>query len=222
MQKQIWSWSFPHHQKRYELIGGAAQFAATYPFPPYQFNLLQKVFTQIRQMGSSGKHLASGERSLLDAFQIAALALKDDVVGQLAPFHLFYRAIERFLDTAVSQVVIQAGTNDRLDAFDLNLLKTLFMVKYLKELRANVENLTTLSLEHVEQDRLVDPRADHVSLLDERSPPVLELRQQVDPRAAPGGALGLDDGPLARLVGLEVRALVREDRRGIDRVLELG
>lgn len=29
VQKQIWSWSFPHHQKRYELIGGAAQFAAT-------------------------------------------------------------------------------------------------------------------------------------------------------------------------------------------------
>ena len=29
----------------------------------------------------------------------------------------------------------------------------------------------------VEQDRLVDPRADHVGLLDQRSPPVLELGQ---------------------------------------------
>ena len=135
-------------------FSSAAQFVATYPFPPYQFNLLQKVFTQIRQMGSSGKHLASGERSMLDAFQIAALALKDEAVGKLAPFHLFYSSIERFLDTAISQVVIQAGANDRLDVFDLSLLKTLFMVKYLKEIKANVENLTTLSLDNIEQDRL--------------------------------------------------------------------
>ncbi len=135
-------------------FSSATQFAATYPFLPYQFNLLQKVFTQIRQMGSSGKHLASGERSMLDAFQIAALALKDDDVGKLAPFYLFYSAIERFLDTAISQVVIQAGANDRLNTFDVNLLKTLFMVKYLKEIKANVENLTTLSLGHIEQDRL--------------------------------------------------------------------
>ena len=132
----------------------AAQFAATYPFLPYQFNLLQKVFTQIRQTGSSGKHLASGERSMLDAFQIAALELKDKATGTLAPFSLFYSAIERFLDTAISQVVIQAGANDRLEGSDIALLKTLFMVKHLKELKANAENLTTLSLEHVDQDRL--------------------------------------------------------------------
>ena len=132
----------------------AAQFAATYPFLPYQFNLLQKVFTQIRQTGSSGKHLASGERSMLDAFQIAALELKDKATGMLAPFSLFYSAIERFLDTAISQVVIQAGANDRLEGSDIALLKTLFMVKHLKELKANAENLTTLSLEQVDQDRL--------------------------------------------------------------------
>ncbi len=135
-------------------FGNAEQFTATYPFPPYQFNLLQKVFTQIRQMGSSGKHLASGERSMLDAFQLAALALRKRELGALAPFHLFYSAIERFLDTTISQVVIQASTNERLDGDDVKLLKILFMVKYLKEIRANFENLTTLSLDHIEQDRL--------------------------------------------------------------------
>jgi hypothetical protein len=127
---------------------------ATYPFIPYQFNLLQKVFTQVRLMGSAGKHLASGERSLLDAFQIAGKQVGDAEVGILVPFHVFYLAIEGFLDSVITQVIVQAEENPQLQPFDRELLKTLFMVKYVKEIRPNLENLTTLSLESIDQDRL--------------------------------------------------------------------
>jgi ElaB/YqjD/DUF883 family membrane-anchored ribosome-binding protein len=41
-----------------------------------------------------------------------------------------------------------------LQPFDLDLLKTMFMVKYVKEIRPNLENLTTLSLSSIDQDRL--------------------------------------------------------------------
>ena len=34
--------------------GNPQDFFTAYPFIPYQFNLLQKVFTQIRLMGSAG------------------------------------------------------------------------------------------------------------------------------------------------------------------------
>jgi hypothetical protein len=51
----------------------AAEFVATYPFAPYQFTLLQKIFESIRKVGATGKHLSQGERSLLDAFQAAAV-----------------------------------------------------------------------------------------------------------------------------------------------------
>ncbi|MEL7357891.1 MAG: BREX system P-loop protein BrxC [Cyanobacteria bacterium J06560_6] len=129
-------------------------FVAAYPFVSYQFGLLQKVFTQVRVMGSAGKHLASGERSLLDAFQIAAKAVADQPVGALVPFHTFYLAIEGFLDSVISQVVTQAAENPQLQAFDVNLLKTLFMVKYVKEIGANLDNLTTLSLSHIDEDKL--------------------------------------------------------------------
>lgn len=129
-------------------------FIPAYPFVPYQFNLLQKVFTQIRLMGSAGKHLASGERSLLDAFQVASQAVSEQSLGVLVPFHTFYMAIEGFLDTAVSQVINQATHNPQLQAFDIDLLKTLFMVKYIKEVRANLDNLTTLSLSDIDQDKL--------------------------------------------------------------------
>lgn len=131
------------------------EFIAAYPFIPYQFTLLQKVFTQIRLMGSAGKHLASGERSLLDAFQIAAKEFGDRDLGALIPFHTFYLAIEGFLDSNISQVIEQGGKNEQLQPGDIDLLKTLFMIKYVKEVRANLDNLTTLSLEQIDQDKLL-------------------------------------------------------------------
>lgn len=134
--------------------GNPQDFIAAYPFVPYQFNLLQKVFTQIRLMGSAGKHLASGERSLLDAFQVASQAIAGQALGVLVPFHTFYMAVEGFLDSAISQVITQAARNPQLQPFDIDLLKTLFMVKYIKEIRANLDNLTTLSLSNIDQDKL--------------------------------------------------------------------
>ena len=131
------------------------EFVATYPFIPYQFGLLQKVFTQIRLMGAAGKHLASGERSLLDAFQVAARAVADHNSDVLVPFHIFYLAIEGFLDSSVSQVITQAEENSQLQPFDIDLLKTLFMVKYVKEIHANLDNLTTLCLSSIDQDKLL-------------------------------------------------------------------
>jgi hypothetical protein len=63
-------------------------------------------------------------------------------------------AVEGFVDAVISQVIIQAAQNPQLQPFDIDLLKTLFMVKYLKEIRANLDNLTTLSLNNIDQDKL--------------------------------------------------------------------
>jgi hypothetical protein len=131
-----------------------ADFVATYPFIPYQFNLLQKVFTQIRLMGAAGKHLAEGERSLLDAFQIASKKVAGENLGALVPFHRFYLAVEGFLDSGIRRVIDQAAENSNLQPIDLDLLKTLFLIKYVKEIRANVNNLTTLGLSKIDEDRI--------------------------------------------------------------------
>src|SRR5690606_23694411 len=50
--------------KRYE---DAESFVINYPFVPYHYELVQKVFEAIRTKGATGKHLALWERSLLDA-----------------------------------------------------------------------------------------------------------------------------------------------------------
>ena len=91
---------------------------------------------------------------MLEAFQLAAQSLSGLPLGALAPFHSFYDAIEGFLDSPVRRVFENARENSRLEAFDVAVLKTLFMIRYVKEMRGNVENLTTLSLSEIDQDRL--------------------------------------------------------------------
>ncbi len=132
----------------------ADEFASMYPFIPYQFNLLQKVFEQIRRIGAAGAHLAEGERSMLSAFQDSGKLNATSKVGILVPFSTFYQSIEGFLYAGIRRTINQAYDNSRLKPVDCELLKLLFMIKYIKEVRPNLENLTTLSLSSVTQDKI--------------------------------------------------------------------
>ena len=129
-------------------------FVETYPFIPYQFNLLQKVFEGVRQHGASGKHISEGERSLLGAFQESAVRYKDCELGTLIPFHVFYETIENFLDGNIKSVVSKAKKNSRLNDYDVDVLKVLFLLKYVKEVKANLENLSTLMLSNIDDDKI--------------------------------------------------------------------
>jgi hypothetical protein len=131
-------------------------FADVYPFIPYQFKLLQNVFEQVRRHGSSGKHLSEGERSMLSAFKEAGSRFKDAEEGILIPFYAFYDTIKEFLNPSISRVIEGAYENPALkdDEFNVNLLKVLFMIKYLKELPANIENVATLMVSSIDEDKL--------------------------------------------------------------------
>lgn len=129
-------------------------FIEVYPFIPYQFNLLQKVFSGIRKHGSSGKHLAEGERSLLSAFQESAQAYREKSLGTLVPFFLFYNSIETFLDGSIRRVIDQARQNSKLEPEDIDVLKLLFMIKYVKEIPSKLENITTLMVTTIDEDKI--------------------------------------------------------------------
>lgn len=133
---------------------GPDSFVANYPFAPYHFQLVQKVFEEIRKVGATGAHLAYGERSMLDAFQMAALSLKDQPLGALVPMHSFYRAVEGFLDTAVKRTIDQASESEVLDAFDVQILRTLFMIRYVDLIKGTLDNLVILSIDQVDADKL--------------------------------------------------------------------
>ena len=133
---------------------------AVYPFIPYQFNLLGSVLTAIRTHGASGKHLAEGERSMLAMFKESAVKVMHQAPGALVPFNMFYDALEQFLDHSHKGVITRALDNGYLnpehagECFDVNVLKTLFMIKYVKEITANVNNITSLMVSGVNDDRM--------------------------------------------------------------------
>ena len=129
-------------------------FVKNYPFAPYQFQLIQKIFESIRKAGATGLHLARGERSMLDAFQSAAKTASQKEVGILVPLYDFYPSIESFLDTIVKKTIDQAASNPSLQPFDIKLLQVLFLIRYVDEMKGNVDNLVTLCLELMDGDRL--------------------------------------------------------------------
>lgn len=140
-----------HEMKTYKTED---DFVEVYPFIPYQFNLLQSVFTGIRLHGSSGKHLSEGERSLLSAFQESAIAYKDYELGTLIPFSAFYDTVEAFLDSNIRSVIFKASDNDNLNSNDVEVLKVLFLVKYVKGMPSNIENLATLMVKNIDEDKI--------------------------------------------------------------------
>ena len=143
----------------------AAEFVGVYPYAPYQFTLLQKVFESIRKVGATGKHLSRGERSLLDAFQSAAVRNAGKSLGALIPLYDFYSSIESFIDTVAKRSIDEAPENQALENYDILLLKALFLIRYISDIiKPNVDNLATLCVDQIDADKLALKRKIQESL----------------------------------------------------------
>jgi hypothetical protein len=134
----------------------ADEFAAFYPFAPYQFTLLQKIFESIRKVGATGKHLSRGERSLLDAFQSAAVQNLGKGTDALIPLYDFYPSIESFIDGMAKRSIDEAPDNPGLQQpFDTQLIKAMFLIRYIPDIvKPTVDNLATLCIDEVDADKL--------------------------------------------------------------------
>lgn len=135
---------------------GSDEFKDVYPFVPYQFELLQKVFTAIREHGmSEGKHLAHSERSLLSAFQDSAKKYAEENTNILVPFDSFYVTIEQFIDWDIKTVFTSAEKKPTLNDFDIRVLRVLFMILHVKEMPATLNRIATLMVESLDEDKMV-------------------------------------------------------------------
>lgn len=133
----------------------AVEFVACYPFAPYQFTLLQKIFESIRKVGATGKHLSRGERSLLDAFQSAAVRNADRSIDTLVPLYDFYPSIESFIDGVAKRSIDEAPLNPALQEYDSLLLKAMFLIRYIPDIvKPNIDNLATLCIDQIDADKI--------------------------------------------------------------------
>ena len=143
----------------------SVEFVAYYPFAPYQFALLQKIFESIRKVGATGKHLSKGERSLLDAFQSAAKVNADRSIDALVPLYDFYPSIESFIDTSAKRSIDEAPTNPSLEPYDIHLLKAMFLIRYIPDIvKPTIDNLATLCVDEIDADKLALKRRIQESL----------------------------------------------------------
>ena len=137
---------------------GEYDFVETYPFVPYQFRLMQNVLAQIRKHGNSGKHLSGGERSMLSGFQEAAQAIENKDENALVPFSLFYNTVHTFLESAIRRVIDRcqtaADSHDGIEQYDVSILKLLYLIRYVDDIKANVDNITTLMVEDIRADKI--------------------------------------------------------------------
>lgn len=122
----------------------AEEFSATFPFIPYQFIIIQKVLAEIRKHGNSGKHLSGGERSMLSGFQEAAQRIENKDENALVPFYQFYDTVHTFLESTIRRVIDRcqnaADAHDGLEQQDVNVLKLLYLIRYIDDIKANIEN----------------------------------------------------------------------------------
>ena len=136
----------------------AAEFSATFPFVPYQFIVIQKVLAEIRKHGNSGKHLSGGERSMLSGFQEAAQKIENKDENALVPFYQFYDTVHTFLESAIRRVIDRcqnaADANDGLEQQDVNVLKLLYLVRYIEDVKANIENIAILMIDDIHTDKI--------------------------------------------------------------------
>lgn len=143
---------FADGSKTYRNFQDRDHFIHCYPFIPYQFALFQSAIQNLSLHNAfEGKHSSVGERSMLGVFQQVAIHIGDHELGQLATFDLMFEGIRTALKSQIQKAVIQAESH--LDApFAIRLLKTLFLVKYVKEFKPTVRNLCVLMLSGFDED----------------------------------------------------------------------
>jgi hypothetical protein len=139
---------------------GETDFVDSYPFVNYQYTLLQNVFIQVRKHGIAGKNIAKGERSMLSGFHeaIRDKEIKNKETGVLVPFYSFYDTIQTFLDSSVRSVIersFRAATNHEvLQMEDVDVLKLLFMIRYLDDIKSTVDTLSIFMIHDIHADKI--------------------------------------------------------------------
>ncbi len=143
-------------------------YVTAYPFVPYQFKLMQDALVQIRKHGSSGKHLSSGARSMLSSYQEVAQKIQEYDEKSFVPFYRFFDTVYSFLDGAIRRVIDRADRaaedGNGLKKQDVDVLKLLFLIRYVDGIPTNIENLATLMIADINADKILIKRSLQESL----------------------------------------------------------
>lgn len=130
----------------------AEEFAIDFPFIDYQFNLVQAAIIELSKNNAfSGKQQSVGERSLLSIAQEVAKAYQHYDLTRIVRFCDMYKGIQGSLQAKIQNDILQAERTLG-DEMALDVLKTLFLVKYVKGFPSTVDNITKILLPTLDTD----------------------------------------------------------------------
>lgn len=127
-------------------------FVSSYPFHPYQYELFQAAIQGLSEQNAfEGKYTSTGARSMLGTFQIVAKELMNEPVGCIASFDRMFHGIRNTLKGSAQQAILFAE-NSINDPFTVQVLKALFLVKYVDFFKSTVPNVAILMRDRFDLD----------------------------------------------------------------------
>lgn len=141
---------FENHS--YNNYKGHDDFILTYPFIPYQFELISDVFASFSNLGYINQGVKNTERAILGTTHATIKENQKHDVGYFVSFDRFFNEqLRQNLAHTATQIVSKALRLEKVesDEFAQRVVQALFMISHLGEqqalaLPANAENLATL------------------------------------------------------------------------------
>ena len=131
---------------------GSDEFCNFYPFHTSQFDLFQLAIQQLSKHSVfTGKYLSVGERSMLAVFQEVAKAVRHQSVGHLATFDLMYDGISASIRGDM-QTTIKLAERQLGEGLPIRILKSLFLLKWVREFKATPRNVAILLINRPDLD----------------------------------------------------------------------
>lgn len=125
------------------------EFINKYPFITYQFELFQQCMRGLSEYNAfQGKHQSVGERSMLGVFQEVLKDSKDKEIGYFVSFDKTFDGNRKSIRGEL-QASITVADNNLDDAFAVRVLKALFMVKYYRQFKPTLRNISILMIDDI-------------------------------------------------------------------------
>jgi hypothetical protein len=140
-------------------------FAAYYPFVPYQFQLIKKVLDAFEELNYVDKQVKGNERSLINITYSIARETQDMEVGEFIPFDKFFGAMfqgsmqhlgQRAFENA--RQALEVIDDEKKQTFYRRVVYVLFMICNLKEedkqqFSATIDNVVTLLMTKIDASK---------------------------------------------------------------------
>lgn len=146
-------------------------FIASYPFHPYQYELFQAAIQGLSEQNAfEGKYTSTGARSMLGTFQVVAKELMNEPVGRIASFDRMFHGVRNILKGSAQNSII-AAEQGLGSPFAVQVLKALFLVKYVDFFKPTVPNVAILMRDRFDLDPKAhrDQVAEALNLLEQQS-----------------------------------------------------